>query len=108
MIEPTESEPKAEIDRFCEAMISISKETQRVECGEWDKIDNPLKNSPHPSEDLTDPEWSHSYSQEVAVYPLASLRRHKYWPPVARVDNVHGDRNVVCSCPPLENYEERE
>jgi glycine dehydrogenase len=108
MIEPTESEPKAEIDRFCEAMISISKETQRVESGAWDKIDNPLKNSPHPSEDLTDPEWSHSYSQEAAVYPLASLRRHKYWPPVARVDNVHGDRNVVCSCPPLESYEEGE
>ena len=70
--------------------------------------DNPLKNSPHPSEDLTDTEWSHSYSQEAAVYPLASLRRNKYWPPVARVDNVHGDRNLVCSCPPLENYEEVE
>jgi len=108
MIEPTESEPKAEIDRFCEAMISISKETQRVESGEWDKIDNPLKNSPHPSEDLTDPEWSHLYSKEVAVYPRANLRRHKYWPPVGRVNNVFGDRNVVCSCPPLESYEERE
>jgi len=108
MIEPTESEPKAEIDRFCEAMISISKETQRVESGEWDKLDNPLKNSPHPAEDLTDPEWSHHYSQQVAVYPRAYLRRNKYWPPVARVDNVFGDRNVVCSCPPLESYEERE
>ncbi|MBC8258599.1 MAG: aminomethyl-transferring glycine dehydrogenase [SAR324 cluster bacterium] len=108
MIEPTESEPKAEIDRFCEAMISIREETKRVESGEWDKIDNPLKNSPHPSEDLTDSEWTHPYSQAAAVYPLASLRRHKYWPPSARVDNVHGDRNVVCSCPPLENYEDGE
>ena len=108
MIEPTESEPKAEIDRFCEAMISISKETHWVKSGAWDKIDNPLKNSQHPSEDLTDPEWSHSYYQEAAVYQLASLRIHKYWPPVARVDNVHGDRNVVCSCPPLESYEEGE
>ena len=106
MIEPTESEPKAEIDRFCEAMISIRKETKRVENGEWDKQDNPLKNAPHTSEDLTDPEWKHPYSKETAIYPLASLRRNKYWPPTNRVDNVHGDRNVVCSCPPLENYED--
>ena len=108
MVEPTESEPKAELDRFCEAMISIRKETKRVESGEWDKIDNPLKNSPHPAEDLTDPEWAHPYSQEEAVYPLASLRLNKYWPPTARVDNVHGDRNVVCTCPPLESYKEWE
>lgn len=106
MIEPTESEPKAELDRFCEAMISIRKEAARVEKGEWDKTDNPLKNSSHPTEDLTDPEWKHCYSQETAFYPLAALRRNKYWPPSARVDNVHGDRNVFCACPPLENYED--
>ncbi|MBS1254486.1 MAG: Glycine dehydrogenase (decarboxylating) [Deltaproteobacteria bacterium] len=106
MIEPTESEPKAELDRFCEAMISIRKEAARIENGEWDLVDNPLKNSPHPTEDLTDPEWNHCYSQETACYPLAALRRNKYWPPSARVDNVHGDRNVLCSCPSLENYED--
>ena len=105
MIEPTESEPKAELDRFCEAMISIRREAARVDKGEWDKTDNPLKNSPHPADDLTDPEWSHCYSQEAAFYPLASIRRNKYWPPSARVDNVHGDRNVFCACPPLESYE---
>jgi glycine dehydrogenase len=108
MIEPTESEPKAELDRFCEAMISIRREAGLVEKGEWDKQDNPLKNAPHPAEDLTDPEWKHPYSKEAAIYPLASLRRYKYWPPTARVDNVYGDRNLMCSCPPLENYEETE
>ena len=108
MIEPTESEPKAELDRFCEAMISIRREAARVDKGEWDKTDNPLKNSPHPADDLTDPEWSHCYSQEAAFYPLASIRRNKYWPPSARVDNVHGDRNVFCACPPLESYEGEE
>ncbi len=108
MIEPTESEPKAELDRFCEAMISIRREAELVEKGEWDKQDNPLKNAPHPAEDLTDPDWEHPYSREAAIYPLASLRRYKYWPPTARVDNVYGDRNLMCSCPPLENYEETE
>jgi len=106
MIEPTESEPKEEIDRFCDAMISIRNETKNVENGIWDRIDNPLKNSPHPSEDLTDKIWKHSYSKEVAFYPLISLRQRKYWPPSARIDNVYGDRNVVCSCPPMDIYEE--
>ena len=108
MIEPTESEPKEEIDRFCEAMISIRKETKMIEKEDWDKVDNPLKNSPHPPEDLTDPNWEHFYSKEVAFYPLASLRKNKYWPPTARVDNVFGDRNLVCSCPPMEIFEEEE
>ncbi len=108
MIEPTESEPKSELDRFCEAMISIRKEADRVLKGEWDKTDNPLKNSPHPADDLTDTKWNHCYSQETAFYPLASIRQNKYWPPSARVDNVHGDRNVFCSCPPLEIYEDEE
>ncbi len=108
MIEPTESEPKSELDRFCEAMISISMEADRVLKGEWDKTDNPLKNSPHPADDLTDSKWNHCYSQETAFYPLASIRQNKYWPPSARVDNVHGDRNIFCSCPPLESYEDEE
>jgi len=108
MIEPTESEPKEEIDRFCDAMISIRKETKKIEDGDWDKVDNPLKNAPHPSEDLTDPNWEHQYSKEVAFYPLASLRLKKYWPPTARIDNVYGDRNPVCSCPPIEVFEEEE
>jgi len=108
MIEPTESEPKAELDRFCEAMISIRMEADRVFKGEWDKTDNPLKNSPHPADDLTDPEWNHCYSKETAFYPLASIRQNKYWPPSARVDNVHGDRNIFCACPPLESYEDVE
>ena len=108
MLEPTESEPKAELDRFCEAMISIRREADLVHKGEWDKTDNPLKNSPHPAEDLTDPEWNHCYSQETAFYPLDSIRQKKYWPPSARVDNVHGDRNVFCACPPLESYEDKE
>ena len=108
MLEPTESEPKAELDRFCEAMISIRREADRVFKGEWDKTDNPLKNSPHPAEDLTDPQWNHCYSQETAFYPLDSIRQKKYWPPSARVDNVHGDRNVFCACPPLESYEDKE
>ena len=89
-------------------MISIRREAARVDKGEWDKTDNPLKNSPHPADDLTDAEWSHCYSQESAFYPLASIRQNKYWPPSARVDNVHGDRNVFCACPPLESYEDEE
>jgi len=108
MIEPTESEPKSELDRFCEAMISIRNEIKKIEKGELDKIDNPLKNAPHPTEDLTETNWEHLYSKEVAFYPMDSLRQNKYYPPVARVDNVYGDRNVVCSCPPMEIFEEEE
>jgi len=108
MVEPTESEPKEELDRFCKAMISIRNEAKKIENGELDKIDNPLKNAPHPTEDLTDPNWEHLYSKEVAFYPMESLRQNKYYPPVARVDNVFGDRNVVCSCPSMEIFEEEE
>ena len=104
MIEPTESEPKAELDRFCEAMISIRAEVELVEKGVFDKEDNPLKNAPHTAEDLTDTEWNHLYSREVAIYPLDSIRLNKYWPPTARVDNVYGDRNPMCSCPPMEDF----
>ncbi len=103
MVEPTESESKAELDRFCEAMIAIHGEIGRVRSGEWDAADNPLKNAPHTAEELAG-EWRHGYSRETAVYPVAALRAWKYWPPVKRVDNVGGDRNVVCTCPPVEAY----
>jgi glycine dehydrogenase len=103
MVEPTESESKAELDRFCDAMIAIHGEIDRVRSGEWDAADNPLKNSPHTAEELAG-EWRHGYSRETAVYPVAALRAWKYWPPVKRVDNVGGDRNVVCTCPPVEAY----
>jgi glycine dehydrogenase len=103
MVEPTESESKAELDRFCEAMIAIHGEIGRVRSGEWDAADNPLKNAPHTAEELAG-EWRHAYSRETAVYPLPALRAWKYWPPVKRVDNVGGDRNVVCTCPPVEAY----
>ncbi|SVC45528.1 uncharacterized protein METZ01_LOCUS298382, partial [marine metagenome] len=106
MIEPTESEPLEELDRFCDALIAIREEIRRVENGEWDAQDNPLKNAPHTVQDLTDQEWNHCYSREEAVFPLPVLRRSKFWPPVNRIDNVYGDRNVVCSCPSLEIYEE--
>jgi glycine dehydrogenase len=104
MIEPTESESKEELDRFCEAMIAIRMEIAKVESGEFDARDNPLANAPHTAESLT-AEWAHPYSREQAVYPLKSLRAGKYWAPVGRVDNVHGDRHLVCSCPPLSDYQ---
>ena len=103
MVEPTESESKMELDRFCEAMISIHAELERIRSGAWDRNDNPLKNAPHTAEELAG-EWAHSYSRETAVYPLAWLRAAKYWPPVKRVDNVGGDRHLVCTCPPMEAW----
>jgi glycine dehydrogenase len=106
MIEPTESESKQEIDRFCDAMISIRKEIQQIEDGELDKEDNPLKNAPHTVDMVSADEWNHAYSREQAAYPLPSLRNDKYWSPVGRVDNVFGDMNLVCSCPPLSAYED--
>ena len=104
MVEPTESESLAELDRFCEAMIAIRGEIALVQEGVWPREDNPLVNAPHTAESLLGAEWPHAYSREQAAYPLASLRRGKYWPPVARVDNVHGDRNLQCSCLPLAAY----
>ncbi len=104
MIEPTESESLAELDRFCEAMIAIRSEIDRVASGEWPTDDNPLCNAPHPAEDVVADEWSHPYGRELAAYPAVSLRRGKYWPPVSRVDGAFGDRNVVCACPPLDSY----
>ena len=96
------------MDRFCDALIAIRAEIQRLEEGEWNADDNPLHNAPHTAEDLADPEWNHCYTREEAIYPLPGLRVNKYWPPVNRIDNVFGDRNVVCSCPPIESYQEVE
>ena len=105
MIEPTESESKEELDRFCDAMIKIREEIRAVENGYLDKDDNPLKNAPHTALELVG-EWHHAYSREQAVYPLASLIEAKYWPPVGRVDNVYGDRNLICACPSIEAYQD--
>ena len=104
MVEPTESESKAELDRFCDAMIHIRREIARVESGEWDAKDNPLTNSPHTLADLY-ADWSHQYSKKDAFYPLSYLTEDKYLCPVNRIDNVYGDRNLICSCPLPEDYE---
>ncbi|AIY41772.1 Glycine dehydrogenase [decarboxylating] (glycine cleavage system P protein) [Collimonas arenae] len=104
MIEPTESESKEELDRFCDAMIAIREEIRAVENGDIKAEQTALRHAPHTAQDLTD-EWSREYSREQAVYPLKSLRKDKYWPPVGRIDNVYGDRNLVCSCPPMSDYE---
>jgi glycine dehydrogenase len=104
MIEPTESEPKGELDRFCEAMIAIREEIAKVEKGEWPKDNNPLKNAPHTAHAVTADEWKHPYSRNVAAWPLPYLRGHKFWPAVGRIDNPYGDRNLVCTCPPMSEY----
>ncbi|PDQ34864.1 MAG: glycine dehydrogenase (aminomethyl-transferring) [Candidatus Lumbricidophila eiseniae] len=104
MVEPTESEDLAELDRFIEAMIHIKAEADAVGRGEWPADDNPLHNAPHTAESVVVGEWTHPYSREVAVYPVPSLVRSKYWAPVRRVDQAYGDRNLVCSCPPVEAF----
>ncbi|MFN0250221.1 MAG: aminomethyl-transferring glycine dehydrogenase [Kofleriaceae bacterium] len=104
MVEPTESESKAELDRFCEAMIAIRAEIAAIEGGTMDKANNPLKNAPHTAAAIAAAEWNHPYSREQAVYPAPWLRVNKYWPPIARVDNAYGDRNLVCACPPIDTY----
>ena len=106
MIEPTESESKGELDKFCDAMILIHGEIQQVIDGVADKEDNVLKNAPHTAQMVISDEWNHSYSREQAAYPMSSLRNHKFWPSVGRIDNVHGDRNLVCSCVGMEAYSE--
>jgi glycine dehydrogenase len=106
MVEPTESEPLAELDRFIDAMISIREEIRRIESGEWPRDDNPLVNAPHTAATVTSTAWSHPYSREEAVFPVPGLARRKYWPPVGRVDNVHGDRNLFCSCVPVAAWDE--
>ncbi|CAM5579552.1 Glycine dehydrogenase (decarboxylating) OS=Streptomyces microflavus OX=1919 GN=gcvP PE=3 SV=1 [Streptomyces microflavus] len=104
MIEPTESEDLAELDRFCDTMIAIRAEIEKVASGEWSADDNPLANAPHTAAALGG-EWNHGYSREEAVFPAGVSAADKYWPPVRRIDGAFGDRNLVCSCPPLEEYD---
>jgi glycine dehydrogenase len=104
MIEPTESEGRRELDRFCDAMISIRGEVDRVASGEWPVDDNPMRNAPHTAEDLLVEDWKHPYPRELAAFPLESLRVSKYFAPVSRIDAAQGDRNLVCSCLPIEEY----
>lgn len=106
MIEPTESEDLAELDRFADAMIAIRGEIAKVASGAYDKDDNPLRNAPHTAEAVTADEWTHPYTRAEAAYPVASLRDGKYWVPVRRIDQAYGDRNLVCACPPLSAYED--
>jgi glycine dehydrogenase len=107
MIEPTESESKAELDRFCDAMIAIREEIRAIEKGKADRADNLLKNAPHTAASLVSDTWSHPYPREQAAYPAPWLRDHKFWPAVGRIDNPYGDRNLVCTCPPMEHYGNR-
>jgi glycine dehydrogenase len=104
MVEPTESESKAELDRFCEAMITIRKEIQEIEDGKFDKVNNVIKNAPHTCKLTVSDNWNKPYSREKAAYPLSWVRDNKFWPSVGRVDNAYGDRNLVCSCAPIEAY----
>ncbi len=104
MIEPTESEEQRELDRFCDAMISIREEIRAIERGEADAKDNLLKNAPHTAEALV-ADWPHPYPRRAAAFPATDSRLGKYWPPVGRVDNVYGDRHLVCTCPPLDAYQ---
>lgn len=106
MIEPTESEPKHELDRFCDAMIAIRAEISEVESGKLDAVDNPLKNAPHTASVVTANDWTHPYSRQTAAFPLPYVAAFKFWPSVGRVNDTHGDRTLVCSCPPIESYAE--
>jgi glycine dehydrogenase len=104
MVEPTESESLHELDRFIDAMIQIRDEIRAVEDGRLDREDNPLKHAPHTAAQVSASEWTHAYPRELAAFPLATLKQQKYWPPVARVDNVYGDKNVFCSCVPINAF----
>ena len=106
MVEPTESEDQAELDRFCDAMIQIRAEIEAVASGRADKADNVLKNAPHTAEAVSATEWRHPYTREEAAYPLPFVRTNKFWPPIGRIDNPYGDRNLFCSCPPVESFAE--
>jgi glycine dehydrogenase len=108
MIEPTESEDKAELDRFCDALLSIREEIKAIEEGKADKKDNALKNAPHTQSVVTADEWNHSYTRKEAAFPLDYVTQNKFWPSVARVNNTHGDRNLICTCQPIESYMEAE
>ncbi|MFY9592395.1 MAG: glycine dehydrogenase (aminomethyl-transferring), partial [Bacteroidales bacterium] len=104
MVEPTESESKQELDRFIEAMKAIKMECEAIKNGEFDKDDNPLKNAPHTQVECTASEWNHKYSREQAAFPLAWIKENKFWPYVGKIDSGYGDRNLVCTCEPLESY----
>ena len=106
MVEPTESEAKRELDRFCDAMIQIRQEAADIESGKAAADNNLLRNAPHTHHLLLTSPWSHPYTKEEAYFPLHTLREDKYWPPVGRIDNVAGDRNLVCACPPMDAYQE--
>jgi glycine dehydrogenase len=104
MVEPTESESKEELDRFCDALIAIRREIREIERGEADRANNVLRNAPHCLADLLADEWHRPYARERAAFPHPSTREHKVWPPVGRIDDAYGDRNLVCTCPPVEEY----
>ena len=106
MIEPTESESLMELDRFIEAMISIRDEINQVVEGTYSIEDSPLRNAPHCAEKLTSDNWQQKYSRSLAAYPVELKGRNKYWPPIGRVDNVYGDKNLMCSCPSMSDYQE--
>jgi glycine dehydrogenase len=106
MIEPTESEPKHELDRFCDAMISIHAEIEAVANGKMDRVNNTLKNAPHTARQIASENWDRPYTREQAAFPAPWTREHKFWPAVARIDNVYGDRNLFCSCPPVEDFQD--
>jgi glycine dehydrogenase len=106
MIEPTESESKPELDRFCDAMIAIREEIGEIEKGIADKVDNVLKNAPHTQVRVTADEWTHAYTRQQAAFPAPWVRESKFWPAVARVESAYGDRHLVCSCPPTDSYVE--
>ena len=106
MIEPTESESLTEIDRFCNAMLAIAREIERVVEGTWPADDNPLVNAPHTSDDILADDWTHPYSRRQAANPEGNSQANKFWPPVGRVDNAYGDRNLICSCPSIDEWEE--
>jgi glycine dehydrogenase len=105
MVESTESESRAELDRFCDAMLAIRAEIDQVQAGVWPAEDNPLHNAPHTAADIACTAWDHAYSREIAAWPSGSTKS-KYWPPVTRIDGAWGDRNVVCSCPPIADFAE--
>jgi glycine dehydrogenase len=104
MIEPTESEAKEELDRFCDALIAIRNEVREIEEGQYERTNNVLKNAPHTAQIALAEEWTQSYSRQKAVYPLPYVKAAKFWPSVSRVDSAYGDRNLVCSCLPMEAY----
>jgi glycine dehydrogenase len=107
MIEPTESESKHELDKFADAMITIKKEIEDIIAQKYDKVNNPLKNAPHTAEMLASENWSFPYSREKAVFPKPWVKENKVFPSVARIDNAYGDRNLICTCPPVSEYEEQ-